>query len=372
MPTPTRAAAPLALLALLALVPAESALAGPPPSPPSPPPTAPSSSSSSTAPALILVRAGDTVEGIAARLGLSPAQLRAQNGLADGAPALVGALLEVPLRAGEQVSGGLVLSLSGEARLSVAGAPERPVAAGEAVPVGALLCTGAEGYLTVRMAWSAREGGHDDVNLMPGTCVTLAAAHARPGARLSVLQLQRGSVVVPPQRLGEVGGTVTVQTPEGVSTAEAGGFRVHREAAASRTEALDTPMVVLGQGVEQPLAAGEGSRVSAGQPPSRPVLLLRAGQPLSPAPGAELRRAELRWTAVERALSYQVELAVTEDFRELVLLDQAGDRRYAPERLSLPYRVPGLHWRVSPVDRTGFIGLPSEGRPLSLPRGIGP
>lgn len=324
------------------------------------------------APALVLVRAGDTVEGIAARLGLSPAQLRAQNGLRDGDPIEAGQLLEAPLRAGEQVSGGLVLSLSGEARLSAAGLPERPVRAGEAVPVGSLLCTGAESHLTVRMAWSAREGGHDDVNLMPGTCVTLAAAHARPGARLSVLQLQRGSVVVPPQRPGEGGGTVTVQTEDGVATAEAGGFRVHREAAASRTEALDTPMTVFGAGVEQPLAAGEGSRVARGGAPSRPVPLLRPGQLLSPAPGAELRRAELRWTPVERALSYQVELSVTEDFRELTLIDRADDRRYAPAALSLPYRVPGLHWRVSPVDRTGFIGLPSEGRPLALPRGIGP
>ncbi|MBL8618680.1 MAG: hypothetical protein JNM72_23910 [Deltaproteobacteria bacterium] len=322
--------------------------------------------------ALVVVAAGEDLAAVAGRAGVMPAALAAENGLQVDAPLAAGTLLRLPLRAGEVPGPGLVLALVGQATVRVGAAPPIPVSEGGAVPLGALLCTAAESYLTVRMAWDAAGGGHDDVNLLPGTCATLAAAHVQRGQRISVLRLQQGSVTVPAQRPGERGGAVTVETAAGASAAEAGGFRVHVEPEAARTEALGTPMVVYGAGVAQPLAAGEGSRTRAGEAPGRPVPLLVPGQLLRPAAGAELRRPELVWAPVERALSYQVELATSADFRSLALVVHRDEARFAPTVLALPYRVPGLWWRVSPVDRTGFIGLPSDGRPLRPPAGVGP
>ncbi|MFM2246655.1 MAG: hypothetical protein RL071_2729 [Pseudomonadota bacterium] len=322
--------------------------------------------------ALAVVGAGEDLGAVAGRLGVPVAALAAENDLPVDVSPPAGTLLRLPLRPGEQRGPGLVLALVGQATARVGAAPPAAVAEGDPVPLGALLCTEAESYLTVRMAWDAAGGGHDDVNLLPGTCATLAAAHVQRGQRISVLRLQQGSVTVPAQRPGERGGAVTVETAAGASAAEAGGFRVHVEPEAARTEALGTPMVVYGAGVAQPLAAGEGSRTRVGAAPGRPVPLLVPGQLLRPAAGAELRRPELVWAPVDRALSYQVELATSADFRSLALVVHPDDARFAPAVLALPYRVPGLWWRVSPVDRTGFVGLPSEGRPLRPPAGVGP
>ena len=85
-----------------------------------------------------------------------------------------------------------------------------------------------------------------------------------------------------------------------------------------------------------------------------------------------LRTAAFSWSPVERALTYRVELSARPDFTDLLAREEIAGTAWWPDFLFLPFRVPGLWWRVTAVDRTGFEGLPSEGRMLTFPAGVGP
>ena len=65
-------------------------------------------------------------------------------------------------------------------------------------------------------------------------------------------------------------------------------------------------------------------------------------------------------------------LSATPDFRDVVYMQEVAETRWRPEMLMLPVRLPGLWWQVASVDRTGFVGVPSPGRSLVIPSGVGP
>jgi len=72
------------------------------------------------------------------------------------------------------------------------------------------------------------------------------------------------------------------------------------------------------------------------------------------------------------SLGYRVELAITPDFSELVVVEDVSGTVWAPELLMVPFRVEGLWWRVATYDRFGFLGIPSDQRALRFPAGVGP
>lgn len=321
-----------------------------------------------------VVRDGDTVESIASDVGdpsLAP-RIREINGLGDGAQPEVGRVLLLPELPGEhQDQDAALLAFRGAVDLKIRGRAVPPQV-GLALPLGTTVCTGADGFATVRLALSHRGGIHDDLSLFPGTCLTVDGTSSRPGARSSLVRVDSGSVAV--RAVGDAAepGSVTVVTPSGATSGERGGFRVTVEAQAMRAEALYARATVFGARRMLDLEAGQGSRTPTGGAPGAAVALLAPGTPTAPDDGAVLRRPDFTWVPVDRALGYRLELAVAPDFSDVVRLEDVQGTEWLPDRLLLPYRVPGVWWRVASIDRTGFVGVPSAPRSLAIPEGLGP
>ncbi|MCP4809710.1 MAG: hypothetical protein GY884_30600 [Proteobacteria bacterium] len=242
---------------------------------------------------------------------------------------------------------------------------------GERFGEGSLVCTGPESFATVRLAVSIDGGQHDDVTLLPETCLRVVTTASHPSTRESVLSLESGSVTLRAVDEGD-SGSVVVETSSGTTRGEGGGFRVHIEQGAARTEALYNGVSVEGAGKQVQVDAGFGTRVRAGEIPQVPQKLPDPGTPTAPTDLQVLRVADFSWRPVPEALAYRIEFATTEDFSDLLMADEAPTALYEPELLFLPFRIPGLHWRVTSVDKYGFMGIPSDPRELRFPAGVGP
>lgn len=316
-----------------------------------------------------VVRPDDTLESIVAAGGgtFDADALRAKNGLAPDATLVVGQILTLP--GVEDDRGGLVLALAGTATVAPPGTPPTAVGLGDTLPPGATVCTGAASYATIRVASSPLNREHDEVALLPQTCVRLNTTTNHGARRSSVLTVDQGSIAV--RSATSEAGTVTVVTRDGVTSSVGGGFRLTVEGTATRTEALYRGLSVIGGGVDQKLEAGFGSRVKQGNAPDAPTRLLAPGSPLQPGL-APMLRAEFTWSPVERALGYRVEIAADRDFASFLYVEDVAAEDWRPELLSLPYRNPGLWWRVASFDRTGFLGLPSDPARLVVPPAIQP
>lgn len=320
-----------------------------------------------------VARPGETVESIAATLG-DPAlagEIRRLNGLQEGQQPAVGAVLALPPRAtGSAEQEALVLAVRGTGTATLPDQEPLPLAPQLALPVGSQVCTDAESFATIRLARDLSGYAHDDLSLLPNTCLTVVGAAARPGRRSSLVSVTEGAVAV--QGTTETPGQVTVQTPSGLASGDAGGFRVVLEPGATRAEALSAPVSVLGGGQEVTLEARQGTRVRPGQAPEAPRGLLAGAALFLPEDGAPLRWPDFRWQAVPRALGYRVQLSTAPDFAEIVHQVDVPFPEWEPDFLFLPYRVEGYWWRISPLDRFGFEGLPTESRRLAVPAGVGP
>lgn len=318
---------------------------------------------------LHVVGSGDTVEGIAARLGdpALAAAIRARNGIAAGAQPTVGAALQLPDVAGGADQPAEVLAFQGVGTLRGPGGRTIPIVVGALLPPGTEVCTGDESFATLRLASTPGCGDEDDMTLLPRTCVTIAGNHAAPGRRSSVVDVSSGSVTI---RDGDERGLVVVRTASGATRGAQGGFRVAVEVAAMRAEAVSREVAVQGAGVERTLAAGFGARTPSGAAPGEPIALLPAPGPTAPAPDAHLDIPNFAWTRVDRALGYRVELSTDPDFTQLIRRAEIARAAWEPTTLFLPYRIPSMYWRVVGFDRLGFEGIPSAGRRVRFPIGI--
>lgn len=316
-----------------------------------------------------VVRPGDTVQKIATRKRVEEADLRALNGLERGGEPPVGTVLLLPGPHDDDPAA-VVIALSGTGNATRPGATPEALSITSRFPAGTLVCTDPTSFATLRLATAKNTRAHDEITLLAGTCLTVDAAWADPDDHASVVSVQKGSVAVRASLAGE--GSVTVRTGEGVSTSETGGFRVTVEEGAARTEALEGEVSVVGTGGAVSVPTGFGTRVRRGEAPSVPVPLLAPGSPERPAEGEPLRRPDFTWSAVERALGYRVEIATTPDFVDIVFSEDVGAPPWRPDTLFLPFRGAGLWWRVASFDRTGFLGIPSEPRRITLPPGVGP
>jgi len=320
-----------------------------------------------------VVRKGETVETIAAELGdpkLASA-IRLGNGLGEGAQPEVGAVLLLPTGLTAALDQeGLVLAVRGTGTATPPGGSPSPLAPQLALPLGTEVCTDAESFATVRLARDTASYAHDDITLLPNTCMTVDGAASSPGRRSSFVNVRSGAVAV--QGTPREPGDVIVETPSGLATGDQGGFRVTLEPGATRTEAISAPVSVMGAGQEVTLEAKQGTRVRAGAAPEAPRGLLSANTLFLPNDGAPLDWPDFRWQAVPRALGYRVQISTSPDFAEIVHQEDVPFPEWQPDFLLLPFRVEGYWWRVSPLDRLGFEGLPSESRRLLVPQGVGP
>jgi len=324
-----------------------------------------------------VVRAGESLEDVVTAYGGDPELLdvlRELNALEPGDQPAPGTLLRLP---GPEdgyrvrVQQARVLSISGT---GTAQAPARdPIAleTGLWLPVGTTVCTGPDSFAAVRLAVTTGTFLHDDISLLPETCLVVESAVSRSDRRSSVVEILQGGVSVRELDEGDAG-RVTVRSSAGVTTGERGGYRVTLQDAESRTEALYQPVAVLSAGEEQVLEAGQGVLTAQGEAPGEVVALLQPGLLVRPRDGAALRRPDFTWEPVERALGYRVEIASNPDFTHVVVAEEVATPSWNPELLFVPYRVEGLWWRVSSFDRTGFLGIPSVPRQLAFPVGVGP
>jgi len=319
-----------------------------------------------------VVLPNDTVEHIAETLGdptLAEA-IRTRNQLEAGAQPRVGTVLMLPDTAETTPQDAALLSWSGTLRLQVAGATTPPYS-GLALPDGSSVCTDDNSFATVRLASTPTQ--HDDLSLLPKTCVTIDAVSARAAERRSLVTLAEGSITTR-DLTGDLAtnGQIAVRSASGLTAGKGGGFRVSIEADAARTEALGHGVDVLGAGERVQVPAGYGARVQTSQAPQQPVKLLGATSALRPDAGAELIRPDFGWTPVDRALGYRVQIASDADFANIQRSEDVPGADWTPELLLLDYRVDGLWWRVSAFDRSGFEGFASDARALRLPKGVGP
>lgn len=320
-----------------------------------------------------IVRAGETVADIAATLGdpALEAEIRALNRLSRDQRPEAGTVLLLPelatIRSDQPAH---VATLRGSGTVQAADGSRQPLAVGMPLEIGATVCTDPDSFSRIRLTRGLDSYIHDDVSLLPSTCVTVSSTIAREAHHSSLVELRQGSVNV--HRADEDRGEVVVRSSAGLTTGEAGGFRVTLEETAARTEAVEGPVAVIGAGVEVALAAGEGNRVSAGEAPTPPVPLLRPGHPTHPEDRAVLFRPSFGWAADPLALGYRIEVAADPGFTDLLLGANMIDTAWEPAALLLPYRIDALWWRVSAFDRAGYQGIPSSGRELVLPPGVGP
>ncbi len=318
------------------------------------------------------VRMGDTVESIASELGDAAlaSAIRQANNIGDGEQPAIGQILQLPPPVGDSGDQeGFLISITGKVTVTPPGGTTVPAVRLSSLETGTTVCTGSRSYATLRLATRCNDDGSDsdDVVLYESTCVVVESVFGATAGRGTVLRVTQGSVAV--QEVEGALGHVTVVTESGVTTGKTGGFRVHIEDEAMRTEALYAEVAVQGAGAELVLDAGQGSRVKTGEVPSAAVDLPKASQLLRPEAGERLVRPYFTWTQGDALFAHRFEVALDVVFGTLVYAHTVVDPNHSPELFMLPLDGPGLWWRVAPVDRFGFIGVPSEGRQVILPPG---
>ena len=316
---------------------------------------------------LHVVHRGETVLTIAGGDASLADAIRAANGLAPGVEPALGAVLAMPTGSGHEDTRGELTWLAGTATARTGAGPAAPASEGDGIAAGDTLCTGANSFATIRL--SGLPGGkHHEVNLFPETCVAVEALTRRSERVDSAVRLDQGGLSVASD---DVGGDVVVRSAASVAVGT-GGFRVRVDPESTRTEALDAPVAVFGQGAQVDLATNQGNLTRVGEAPGAAVDLLRPGVLQLPDAGAMLVRPDFRWRAVEGALGYRFEILSRRDGAGQLLMEDLPAESFQPDLLVLPFRVDGLYWRISSFDRTGLLGRPSDPRGFVPPPGVGP
>ncbi|MCK6524155.1 hypothetical protein L6R49_22335 [Myxococcota bacterium] len=319
----------------------------------------------------VVVQPGQTVESIAADEGLRgrEAEIRQLSGLGRGAQPTPGAVLLLPVDPSGQES--LVLSTYGAVTLRRGAASPQAGHPGDRLAPGTEVCTAADSFATLRLVLDESTRHHDDLTLMPESCVIVERVTLEGAERSSLVSLGQGSVTVQPNLEGHVPGRVTVRAWGAVTSGEGGGHRMHVERGALRAEAVSQPLEIYGGGERLDLTAGEGSRSRGDAPPDPAVKLLVGPATLLPEDHSVLRAPDFTWSPVARAMGYQIEISTDIYFTEPVLIADSTLAEWLPEVMLLPWRARGVYWRVIPYDRFGYLGVPSEPQHLRFPPGSG-
>lgn len=180
------------------------------------------------------------------------------------------------------------------------------------------------------------------------------SAHGETGMVDSRLHLIDGRLDTRVKPAVGPGSRFEIQTPSAISAVRGTEYRaaVTAEGHASNIEVLHGKVQVTGARKPRLIAAGFGTRVAAGKPPSQPKKLLPPPV-LDPVP-ARIRQLNwpLTWKAIAQAQSYRVEIGVDKTFDVLVweqLVNQA--------RIPLPDVADGEYQiRVRGIDQHGLEG----------------
>ncbi|MBT9567105.1 MAG: FecR domain-containing protein [Thiobacillus sp.] len=298
------------------------------------------------------VRPGDTLIGVSARYLAEPGgwpRLQKHNSIAKPRRLVPGSALRIPLTwLRHEPAPASVVAVTGQVRVSLAGADERALALGEQLTSGAVLSTAANSGATLRFA----DGSV--MRLQPNARVSLDSVSVYAGGGMvdTRVRLQQGRVEMGanPDRLP--GNRLRVITPSAVAAVRGTRFRVSADAAVTRQETLDgeVALTASGQGVSVP--AGRGTLAELGQPPRPPVALLPAPD-LTNLPG-RIDSLPMRFSVpgMPGAVSWLGQIAADGQFDQL-LLESTGTM----PALSFADLPDGRYWlRVRAADQHGLQG----------------
>ncbi len=225
-----------------------------------------------------LVRAGETLNGIAARLLHEGETRRVQralaqhNRLSDADRLQPGQTLRLPRAWLKSRPSTLeVTSVQGEVRSG-----SQPLAAGARLAAGEDIRSGANGYVALRLADGST------LLLLPATEARIERAQRSPAAGTTdtALQLERGRAEARVQRPAKAASRFEIRTPVATTAVRGTEFRVAVGGARERstTEVLEGEVGVRDAGGRSGVGvpAGFGTRVLAGEAPLPPRALLPA------------------------------------------------------------------------------------------------
>ncbi|MEW5848779.1 MAG: hypothetical protein AB2A00_08190 [Myxococcota bacterium] len=249
-----------------------------------------------------------------------------------------------------------VATVDGSVQLGPDEATLRPAEMGMPVQEGALVQTGIQGAVWLRL----KDGS--GFKLGPrGLMKVVQLQHGDDGVWHVRLELVRGELETSVKNAA-AGSELEASTRVAVARGRSSFRLVVQEDGGARVESLDG-RVTLGSRTRpdaQPVevAAGQGARVGASGRMESPGALPRAPAPVGPLKGALPANHQLSWAPVDGAVRYRVELAQDADFTARLgtrLVDRATVHTLEP--------VPAAgkwFWRVSAVDDAGFVGPASK------------
>jgi hypothetical protein len=264
-----------------------------------------------------VVSPGETLNGISARLLHEGETRRVQrmlaehNRLSDADRISPGQVLRIPrawLKARPATLE--VVAVQGETN-----SRGQPLAAGARLAAGDDVRTGRDGYVILKLADGST------LSLMPSAEARVERANASPGAGTTdtSVRLDRGRAETAVQRPAKGGTRFEIRTPVAVAAVRGTKFRVAVLDSAgerSTSEVIEGAVGVsdANERASVAVAAGFGTRVTAGEAPLAPRALLPAPALWTGVRMVSSASANLEFSPLRGALSYRVRVSPREDF----------------------------------------------------------
>jgi hypothetical protein len=277
-------------------------------------------------------RQGDTLIGLGNRLLARPGdwrELQRLNAIANPRRIPVGTVIRIPVRLLKTVAvDGRIEQSIGSVRIAAADGRTAAVQAGAAVPEGARIDTGADGYVTVRLA----DGSLLRVQSASQAVLQQSRSFPAAGFFRSAWNLVSGRIEALVTQLTGGAPQFEVQTPQGVLGVRGTEFRVAADAARAETrgEVLAGEVDVSGSGKPTRVAAGFATVVDASRRVAAPVALLPAPD-VSALPALHERvLVRFQVPAVAGAGAYRAQVASDREFRSVVAesVTETGQLRF--------------------------------------------
>ncbi|MEG7521595.1 MAG: FecR domain-containing protein [Chromatiales bacterium] len=250
-----------------------------------------------------------------------------------------------------------VLSLEGEVSIVRAGESD-PVSLSDVdqLQIGDVVTTGRQSSLALRFADGSR------LMLGPETQVTMdtLSAFGEAGMVDTRVRVQYGRVESEVEPLQGAGARFQITPPAAVTMVRGTGFRVGVESGSglTRNEVVKGRVAVDGGGESLDVDAGFGTMIEPGKPPLKPRPLLTPPDISKLGVEMNLPAAPLRWSGLEGAEAYRVQLLRGESGAGVIV-----EQVLATPEFSLPELTPGSYRiRVRGIDELGLEGLSAEHR----------
>lgn len=306
------------------------------------------------------IRPGDTIWDLAGEYlkpGIPWQRLQAHNSISNPYQLPPGSTIRFPIAwLHLQPARARVVAVRGQALVDGTGSGAAvPAAEGMLLGVGALLRTTRDATLTLEFADHTRLllQGNSELRL------DRLSRYGKSGMVDTRLRLQRGRITnsVTPSRGASP--AFIVDTPNATSAVRGTRFRVNAEASRTQAEVTEGSVAVSAAAGGTLVKRGYGAVVAAGQAaPIRAVPLLPAPD-LSGVPATlNGARAEVKWSALERAQRYRVQISNTATFDTLL-----ADLETVGPLAKLPLLQDGVYFlRVRAIDAQGLEGYDATAR----------